>query len=124
MTASLSYQLLVWSDCRKKIIPLGTRSEKKRDYVGKIPKWRTPPPSLVQKFELGHIYTSINHVHFMVVVRRKKMGLCGNSLVADLPPQFGKPLLSKKKLGLFFILEPQEHFWSSPKNHNYKIILI
>ena len=25
---------------------LGTLSEKKRDYVGKIPKWRTPPPSL------------------------------------------------------------------------------
>ena len=58
----------------------GRRQKKKRDYVGKIPKGRTPPP----------------------------------------PPPFGKPLLSKKKLGLFFILEPQEHFWSSPKNHNFK----
>ena len=56
---------------------LGKWSEKKRDYVGKIPKWQTPL-------------------------------------------QFGKPLLSKKKLGLFFILKPQEHFWSSPKNHNFK----
>ena len=35
------------------------------------------------------------------------------------PPQFGKPLLSKKKLGLFFILGPQEHFWSSPKIHHF-----
>ena len=25
---------------------LGTQSEKKRDYVGKIPKWRTPPHSV------------------------------------------------------------------------------
>ena len=32
----------------------------------------------------------------------------------------GGPLLSKKKkLGLFFILGPQEHFWSSPKNHHF-----
>ena len=29
------------------------------------------------------------------------------------------PLLSKKKLCLFFILGPQEHFWSSPKNHHF-----
>ena len=57
---------------------VGTRSEKKWDYVGKIPKWRPPP----------------------------------------LP----SPLLSKKKLGLFFILEPQEHFWSSPKNHNFWVV--
>ena len=35
------------------------------------------------------------------------------------PPQFGKPLLWKTKLGLFFILGPQEHFWSSPKNHHF-----
>ena len=56
---------------------LGTPSEKKRDYVGKIPKWRTPPPSL------------------------------------------GNPCYQKKKLGLFFILGPQEHFWSSPKNHHF-----
>ena len=35
------------------------------------------------------------------------------------PPQFGKPLLSKKKLGLFLILGPQEHFWFSPKNHHF-----
>ena len=53
------------------------------------------------------------------VVVRKKTVLCGkNSQGAAPPPQFGKPLLSKKKLGLFFILEPQEPFWSSPKNHN------
>ena len=53
----------------------------------------------------------------------RKTGLCGkNSQAADPPhppPQFGKPLLSKKKLGLFFILGPQEHFWSSPKNHHF-----
>ena len=65
---------------------------------------------LLQKFELGHIYTSINHVHFMVVVRRRKktdyVGL-------------GNPVI-KKKLGLFFNLDPQEHFWSSPKDHNFK----
>ena len=34
---------------------------------------------------------------------RKKTGLCGkNSQVADPPPQFGKPLLSKKKVGFIF----------------------
>ena len=53
--------------------------------------------------------------------QNKKTGLCGkNSQVADPPPpQFGKPLLSKKKLGLFCILGPQGHFWSSPKNHHF-----
>ena len=51
----------------------------KRDYVGKIPKWRTPPP----------------------------------------PPSLGNPCYQKKKLGLFFILGPQEQFWSSPKNHHF-----
>ena len=33
------------------------------------------------------------------------------------PPVWETPVI-KKKLGLFFILEPQEHLWSSPKNHN------
>ena len=62
------------------VCPLGTLSEKKRDYVGKIPKWRTPsPPS----------------------------------------PSLGNPCYQKKKLGLFFILGPQKHFWSSPKNHHF-----
>ena len=32
------------------------------------------------------------------------------------PPRLGNPCYQKIKLGLFFILEPQEHFWSSPKN--------
>ena len=50
---------------------------KKQDYVGKIPKWRTP-----------------------------------------LPPVW-KTHVIKKKLGLFFILGPQEHFWSSPKNYHF-----
>ena len=54
--------------------------EKKRDYVGKIPKRRTPPTH---------------------------------------PPSLGNPCYQKKKLGLFFILGPQEHFWSSPKNHHF-----
>ena len=35
-------------------------------------------------------------------------------------PSLGNPCYQKKKeLGLFFILEPQEHFWSSPKSHNF-----
>ena len=53
------------------------RNQKKRDYVGKIPKWPTPPSSL------------------------------------------GNPCYQKKKLGLFFILGHQKHFWSSPKNHHF-----
>ena len=59
----------------------GRRQKKKRDYVGKIPKWRTPRP----------------------------------------PLSLGNPCYQKKKLGSFFILEPQEHFWSSPKNHNFLV---
>ena len=44
---------------------------------------------------------------------QKKTGLYGkNSQVAD--PVWELPVI--KKMGLFFILEPQEHFWSSPKN--------
>ena len=38
---------------------------------------------------------------------------------APLPPVWETPV---KKLGLFFILEPQEHFWSSPKNHNFWVV--
>ena len=34
-------------------------------------------------------------------------------------PSLGNPCYKKKELGLFFILEPQEHFWSSPKNHHF-----
>ena len=48
----------------------------------------------------------------------RKTGLCGkNSQAADPPhpPSLGNPCYQKKKLGLFFILGPQEHFWSSPK---------
>ena len=37
------------------------------------------------------------------------------------PPVWETPVI-KKKLGLFFILEPQEHFWSSPKNHNFWVV--
>ena len=50
---------------------------------------------------------------------QKKTGLCWeNSKVAAPPhPNLGNPCY-QKKLGSFFILEPQEHFWSSPKNHN------
>ena len=36
---------------------LGTRSEKKRDYVGKIPKWRTPSP-LPPVWEFSHFFTA------------------------------------------------------------------
>ena len=53
----------------------------------------------------------------------RKTGLCGkNSQTSDPlppPPQFGNALFSKKKGGLFFVLGPKEHFWSSPKNHNF-----
>ena len=54
---------------------------------------------LVQKFELGHIYTSINHVHFMVVVRRRKK----RDYVGKIPrwrtpptPSLGKPCYQTK----------------------------
>ena len=35
------------------------------------------------------------------------------------PPSLGNPCYQKKKLGLFVILGPQEHFWSSAKNHHF-----
>ena len=78
---------------------------------------------LVQKFELGHISTSINHVHFMVIVRRRKkrdyVGKIPRWRTPPSPPVWETPVI-KKKLGLFFILQPQQHFWSSPGNHNFK----
>ena len=58
-------------------VPLWCSQREKRDYVGKVPKRRTPPA-----------------------------------------PVWETPVI-KKKLGLFFILGPQEHFWSSPKNHHF-----
>ena len=54
---------------------------------------------LVQKFELGHIYTSINHVHFMVVVRRrKKRDYVGKipRVGAPPPPVWETPVIKKK----------------------------
>ena len=64
-------------------------------------------------------------LHFAVRdVIRKKTGLCGKSSQAADPPHppppvWETPVIKKKKLGLFFILGPQEHFWSSPKNHHF-----
>ena len=61
-----------------------------------------------------------NVVNILRVVIREKNGIMWEKFPSGgPPPQFGKPLLSKKKLGLFFILGPQEHFWSSPKNHHF-----
>ena len=72
-----------------------------------------------------------NYLHFMKNCKRPhyeklkpiKSGFIENSNfennrpLPSPPPSLGNPCY-KKKLGLFFILEPQEHFWSSPKNHN------
>ena len=49
----------------------------------------------------------------------KKTGLCGkNSQTADPAPSLGNPCY-QKKVGFIFHLGPQEHFWSSPKNHHF-----
>ena len=51
---------------------------------------------------------------------KKNTGFFGNfSQVLD-PPPFWEPLFPKKKYGLFCILGPLEHFWSSSKCSGYK----
>ena len=42
-----------------------------------------------------------------------------SNISTDTSPSLGNPCYQKKKLGLFSILGPQEHFWSSPKNHHF-----
>ena len=82
-------------------------------------KGHSPSSTLLYK---GHLDGQLR------VIVRKKQDYVGKipkwrALPPPLPPpQFGKPLLSKKKLVFFFILEPQEHFWSSPKNHNFWVV--
>ena len=61
---------------------------------------------LVQKFELGHIYTSINLVHFMVVVRRRRrkqdyVGKIPRWRTPPPPPVWETPVI-KKKVGFIF----------------------
>ena len=52
---------------------------------------------------------------------QKKNGIMWEKFPSGGPPLpvWETPVIKKKKLGLFFILEPQEHFWSSPKNYNF-----
>ena len=46
---------------------------------------------------------------------REKNGIMWEKFPSGGPPQVWETPVIKKKLGLFFILGPQEHFWSSPK---------
>ena len=84
---------------------------------------RRPPEVQILPMNTKSLFVSI-FIGSCVVLglpSEKKTGLCGkNSQVADPhPPSLGNPCYQKKKLGLFFILGPQEHFWSSPKNHHF-----
>ena len=70
-----------------------------------------------------HTPLSNKQTNHLGSLSEKKTGLCEkNSQAADpppTPPVWETPVIKKKKLGLFFILGPQEHVWSSPKNHHF-----
>ena len=61
--------------------PLGTLSEKKRDYVGKIPKWRTPSP----QFGNFHIFLPF-FLPFYKPVNWKKKRKIWSGFRPDPPP--------------------------------------
>ena len=60
--------------CIKFYSDLGTLSEKKRDYVGKIPKWRTPLPPVwetpVIKKKVGFIFHFRTSGTFLVFTKK------------------------------------------------------
>ena len=51
--------------------------------------------------------------------KRDFVGKFPSGGLPHLPPPVWETPVIKKKLGLFFILGPQEHFWSSPKNQHF-----
>ena len=55
---------------------LGSSSEKKRDYVGKIPKWQIPPPHfgkpLLSKKKVGFIFHFRNSRTFLVFTKKSQ----------------------------------------------------
>ena len=90
-----------WSCCRGKLV--ATRVGK--TCIANIPTVCT---------QHTHIHTVRYHPHLV----RDYVGKI-SKWRTPLPQVWETPVI-KKKLSLFFTLEPQEHVWSSPKNHNFK----